>query len=264
VCTPFRTAALSLLLASPIAATAQETDALPTALEQLLEADRVLSARTGDRREPRLGDVAASGELGYLVGPRRQTPEAGRTVEGVFLSVWKRQRDGRFVQVLDLTTTTPARPSFAEGFTETAPAGRFAEYDDTTPPLATADSLLNAALRTDQAKGYELRLTGQVRLHRPSMAPLVGARAILRWVASQPAFDVADTRYAEAARSGDLGYTRGDYALRRAGGGRERGEYVRIWMRERDGQWVLALDALQPEAPGRDALRPEVTGRDAR
>jgi len=248
-----RTAVVALILASPIGSAAQAPDALPTALEQVLEADRLLSSRTGDQREPRMGNVAASGELGYLVGPRRLTQAAGGTTHGVFLSVWKRQRDGRFVQVLDVTTATPARPTFPPGFTETAPAGRFAEYDDTTPPLSTADSLLNAALRTDQAKGYEPRLSGQVRLHRPSMAPLVGARAILRWVASEPAFDQADTRYAEAARSGDLGYTRGDYALRRATGAVERGEYFRIWVRERDGQWILALDALQPAAAGRPA-----------
>jgi ketosteroid isomerase-like protein len=240
-----RTAAVALLLAPPLAPAAQSPDALPTALEQILEAERVLASRTGDRREPRLGDVAASGELGYLVGPRRRAGEA----HAVYLSVWKRQRDGRFAEILDATTSTPARPSFPATFTRATTAGRFAEYDDTTPPLATADSLLNAALRTDQARGYEPRLAGEVRLHRPASAPLVGAQAILRWVSTQPALDVADTRYAEAARSGDLGYTRGTYALRRARG-REQGEYVRVWARERDGQWVLALDVLQPDAAG--------------
>jgi ketosteroid isomerase-like protein len=243
------TAVAALLAVPPPTPAAQSGNALPMALEQILEAERILASRTGVQREPRVGDVAASGELGYLVGPHRHDRETGDAAHGVYLGVWKRQRDGRFAQVVQVDTTTPGRPSFPAGFTMATPAGRFAEYDDTTPPLATADSLLNAALRTDQAKGYQPRLAGEVRLHRPSATPLVGARAILRWAGTQPALDVADTRYAESARSGDLGYTRGDYALRRAGR-LERGEYVRVWVRERDGQWILALDALRPASGG--------------
>ena len=240
------TATAVALVALPGAPGAQSSDALPMALEQMLAAARALTPPPGERREPRVGDVAASGDLGYLTGPRRLKRDTGGTVHGVYLTIWKRERDGRFGPVLDVTTPTPGAPSFPTGFTRAAPAGRFAEYDDTTPPLSAADSLLNAALRTDQAKGYEPRLSGQVRLHRPGLTPLVGRTAILRWVAGQPAFEGADTRYSEAARSGDLGYTQGTYLHGRAGGG-ERGTYVRLWIRERGGQWVLALDALQPD-----------------
>lgn len=216
------------------------------ALEQMLTAARARTPSPGEQREPRVGDVSASGELGYLIGPRRLERETGGTLHGVYLTIWKRQRNGRFSPVLDITTSTPGAPSFPTGFARAGPAGRFAEYDDTTPPLSAADSLLNAALRTDQVKGYEPRLSGQVRLHRPGLAPLVGRSAILGRLSGRPAFESADTRYSEAARSGDLGYTWGVYALGRAGGG-ERGTYVRVWVRERGGQWVLALDALQPD-----------------
>ena len=58
------------------------------------------------------------------------------------------------------------------------------------------------------------------------------------------------------ARSGDLGYTWGTFTKAPARtvttGGRqtqtvniEAGFYVRVWVRERSGQWKVALDVLQ-------------------
>jgi hypothetical protein len=60
------------------------------------------------------------------------------------------------------------------------------------------------------------------------------------------------------ARSGDLGYTWGTFTISPSRtvtgrGGRdqtqtiniEAGFYVRVWVRERSGQWKVALDVLQ-------------------
>jgi hypothetical protein len=116
------------------------------------------------------------------------------------------------------------------------------------PPLGTADGILNSALRSSQARAYRGRLTVGARLFRPNVAPPVGETAIVRWLASQPTYAAADTRYVEAARSGDLGYTWGTYII--AGRGntrRQEGFYVRTWLRERNGQWKVALDVLQPQ-----------------
>ena len=47
--------------------------------------------------EPRFGDVAASGELGYLTGPSQSilpSRNKGQPRHSVYSSVWKRQRDG--------------------------------------------------------------------------------------------------------------------------------------------------------------------------
>jgi len=79
---------------------------------------------------------------------------------------------------------------------------------------------------------------------------LVGERRILQWLATQTSFSRADARYAEAALSGDLGYTWGGYTTRGRGPAAQRGFYVRVWVREQNGQWKVALDVLQPqEAP---------------
>lgn len=202
--------------------------------------------------EPRFGDIAASGELGYLTGPVRSvlpSRDQGRPRHSVYASIWKRQRNGEFKVVLDVGVDTPGPAPFAPGFARAAVPNRFTgDYDETTPPLAAADNVLNSGLRTNQARAYRGRLAAGARLHRPGAMPVVGEQAISRALASQPAFAASDTRYTEASRSGDLGYTWGTYQVARRGAtpGRE-GFYVRVWVRERSGQWKVALDVLQPQ-----------------
>ena len=200
--------------------------------------------------EPRFGDVSGSGELGFLTGPVqnvRASRDGGKPRYSNYASVWKRQRDGSFKVVMDVGINTPGPVSFAPGFTRVPQKNRFTgDYDETTPPLGTADGLLNAELRRSPARAYRPNLAVFARLHRPNTMPIVGDSRILQWLATQSAFTTADTRFAEAARSGDLGYTWGTYT-RKAAGANETGFYVRVWVRERNGQWKLALDVLQPQ-----------------
>lgn len=203
--------------------------------------------------EPRYGDVAGSGELGYLTGPVRNilpSRNNGQPRHSNYFSIWKRQRDGSFAVVMDVGTPTPGPVPFAPGFTRAQHVNRFTgEYDEKTPPLSAADSVLNSALRTGQARAYRDRLAPGARLHRRNLMPLVGDRAILAWTAGQPRYAAADSRYAEAAQSGDLGYTWGTYVLTARGRGArpEGGFYTRVWVRERDGQWKIAADITQPQ-----------------
>jgi ketosteroid isomerase-like protein len=199
--------------------------------------------------EPRYGDVAASGELGYLTGPVRNvrpSRDNGRPRHSLYASVWKRQPDGTFKVLLDFGVSVPAAVAFPAGFTRAPVANRFTgDYDDTTPPLSAADTVLNSGLPTGQADAYRGRLGPDVRILRENMAPVVGEPAALRYLAGQPAYLAADSRHAESARSGDLGYTWGSYTI----GPKAkpaRGFYVRVWQRERNGQWKVVMDALRP------------------
>nr|AQQ74800.1 hypothetical protein [uncultured bacterium] len=206
--------------------------------------------------EPRYGDVAASGELGYLTGPARSVRGTGKPRFSAYASIWKRQKDGSFKVVLDVRVNTPEAVPFPVGFTRAPVKNRFTgDYDDTTPPLGTADELLNSALRTNPLRAYRPRLAEGVRFHRHNQMPVVGIPAASRWLASHRPFSSADSRYAEVARSGDLGYTWGTFTIaprRVTAPGRgtrtlniEAGFYARVWVRERDGQWKVALDVLQ-------------------
>ena len=206
--------------------------------------------------DPRYGDVSRSGELGYLTGPSRNilpSRNNGQPRHGVYASVWKRERDGTFRVVMDIGTTTPRAPTFAERFTRAPSANRFAgDLDDRTPPLGTADGVLNSDLKSGAAKAYRGRLAPGVRFHRPQTMPVLGEAAVMRYLATQPRYEQVDSRYAETAQSGDLGYTWGTWsrplppARGRSGspGRFETGFYARVWVRERTGQWRVVLDVL--------------------
>lgn len=202
--------------------------------------------------EPRTGDMSGSGEIGYLVGPARTiepSPNQGRPRHSVYASIWRRQRDGRFRVVLDAGIPVPAEAPFAPGFARAPHTDRFTgDYDETTPPLSAADGVLNADLRSSQLRAYRGHLAAGARVHRPNIRPLVGEAAVTRWLVTQAPLAQADSVYAESARSGDLGYSWGSYRLRtRAGAPPAGGYYVRVWTRERSGQWKVALDVLQPQ-----------------
>jgi ketosteroid isomerase-like protein len=200
--------------------------------------------------EPRYGDIASSGEMGYLTGPSTSRAPGRPERHQTYASVWKRQRNGSFKVILDVGVPTPKPVPFAPGVQRAPAANRFTgDYDDTTPPLSAADGVLNSALKSGQGRAYRGRVAPNARLLRTGSLPVVGEQRILSWLAGQPRYTLADSRYAEAARSGDLGYTWGTYQLaaRKAGAKVEEGFYARVWTRQRNGQWQVALDVLQPQ-----------------
>jgi hypothetical protein len=220
--------------------------------------------------EPRYGDVSASGELGYLTGPVQSilpSRNNGQPRHSNYTTIWKRQRDGSFKVVMDVGIPTPGPVVYAPGFTRAPHTDRFnGDYDERTPPLSAADGVLNTALRSSQSRAYRSLLGEGSRLLRPNVQPLVGPARIQAWLGSQPPVTTSDTRFSEVAQAGDLGYTWGSYEVgrrraapagRTGGTGRtsqtaapaagQRGFYMRVWVRERSGQWKIALDVLSPQ-----------------
>lgn len=199
--------------------------------------------------EPRYGDIAASGDLGYLTGPvRRIVPgqNNGQPFHSLYASVWKRQPDGSFKVVMDVGVPTPRPVMFPEGFTHERRTDVYA--GKATPEAATrslrdTDAALTNAARAGQADAYRGHLAEGTRFHRAELMPVVGERAVLAWLSGQPAYASGESRFAETSMAGDLGYTYGAYALK--GDQSAHGFYVRVWTRGRDGVWRVALDVLQ-------------------
>ena len=204
--------------------------------------------------EPRFGDVATSGDLGWLTGPSTNINPArngGAPRHGNYASIWRRQRDRSFKVVLDVGVNLPAPAPFAPGFTR-APAGdRYTGSDSVaaaTEALRTADARLTRAALLSQLDAYAGHLADGARLHRTGMLPLSGEASILRWLQPQPDYTAGESRFAEVASSRDMGFTYGTYAIAASGPiPAEKGFYTRVWVRGRDGAWKLALDVLQPQ-----------------
>jgi len=196
--------------------------------------------------EPRYGDIAASGELGWLTGPARfgrKDSDPSKVRHGNYASIWKRQPDGRFKVIIDIGSDPPGEVPFAPGLTRMPLASRYAGGE--IAPLARAsllatDRAFNTAARTSPSDAFSRTAAPAVRIHRNGRLPVEGREAAVAWLATQPPRMSAESLFAEAAASGDLGYTWGSY---------EGGHYVRVWVREASGAWLVALDLAAPKAP---------------
>ena len=202
------------------------------------------------RWEPRTGDIAASGELGWLTGPSTfidHTKPDAKPQHGNYLSVWRRQADGRWRVYIDIGSDPPQPVSFQPGLT------RFpfqSKYTGTEPPsafgaaLLAADKALNAQIAAvGPAEAYAAVTTAASRLHRSGFMPPIGTAAIRSWMKEHAPGMTASTGTTDTARSGDLGYSYGTYDVNAAPS--QHGAYVRVWQRDAAGKWFVVADVVQ-------------------
>jgi ketosteroid isomerase-like protein len=201
------------------------------------------------RWEPRTGDVAASGELGWLTGPSTFTDHTvanPRPQPGNYLSIWRRQAGGEWRVFIDQGTQPPETVSFAPGFTRFAFPSRYTGGETgarATASLEAADRALNAALGTRGGAAYADVTTDASRLHRSGFMPSIGRVAIETWMKEHASAMTATTGAAESALSGDLGYSHGRFEVTAPAA--KSGAYVRVWQREAGGKWFVVADVTQ-------------------
>jgi ketosteroid isomerase-like protein len=199
------------------------------------------------RWEPRTGDVAASGELGWLTGPSTFTDHTvpnSRPQPGNYLSVWRRQADGQWRVVIDQGSQPPEAVSFAPGFVRFEFRSRYTGRDSkeaASASLAAADRELNAALAKGAGAAYAAVTTDASRLHRSGFTPSIGRAAIETWMHEHAGSMNATTGAAESALSADLGYSYGTFEVPPA----KPGAYVRVWQRDAGGTWLVVADVTQ-------------------
>lgn len=201
--------------------------------------------------EPRLGDVARSGELGWLTGPSTSINHSARDAKpgyGCYLSIWRKQADGNWRVFIDVGANSPEPVAFAPGFNRIAFGDRYSGNETkavATESLARADRELNERIAAATAsKAFGERLTPTSRLHRPGTAPLTGGDIIARWLNDNASAATATAGSAEAAASGDFGYSYGSYEITEPEP--SKGAYVRLWNRDAAGRWWLMVDVAQP------------------
>ena len=203
--------------------------------------------------EPRTGDVSSSGDLGWLTGPSTSINHAlgKKPGYGCYLSIWRKQPDGRWRVFIDVGASAPSPVPFAPGFTQIAFGTRYAGKDGKEAAgegLAEADREFNARIAADgPVRAFANRVTTSSRLHRPGFIPIVGADAIAAWLAEHAAAATAKEGAAEASRAGDVGYSYGTFEIKAPAA--LAGAYVRLWSRDAAGRWWLMVDVAQPFRP---------------
>ena len=205
------------------------------------------------RWEPRLGDIAASGDLGYLTGPS-ETIVPGRPVRhGNYFSVWKRQPDGEYRVILDVGGNTPEKAPYAPGFVRAAAVPTWKGNEskaDSAASLLAADKEFSAAIAsTGAAAAYASVMTPTVHFQRMGYLPMRTRNAAIEWLNSNVKAWSTDPMKAETAASGDLGYTWGKFDVTPAARESYSGYYVRVWTRRADGTWQLVAEVTTPPPP---------------
>ncbi|MBP7147678.1 MAG: nuclear transport factor 2 family protein [Acidobacteria bacterium] len=129
--------------------------------------------------------------------------------------------------------------------------------EDARRAIMQADSDLNDAVEAHDVAAFKALLEPGATFYSRS-GPTTGRDAIAEsW---QPFLDRERTatltwapKSAEVAASGDLGFTRGEFDLRRVDENgkktRGHGHYVTIWRKGEDGKWRVAVDIGTPAQP---------------
>jgi ketosteroid isomerase-like protein len=203
--------------------------------------------------EPRFGDVAASGDLGYLTGPSETIVAGQPTRYGNYFSVWKRQADGEYRVILDVGGATPQKNEYPPGL---ARASATATWKGTEPKatseasLLAADKAFSSAITSQGIRAaYASTMHADGRLQRSGALPATNRQAAVEWLESHVKAWTTEPMKAETAASGDLGYTWGKYRVTPTDGGEYAGYYVRLWTRKTDGTWQLAYEVATPPPP---------------
>lgn len=193
---------------------------------------------------PAQAEVAASGDLGYTIGPWLARPLAKPDADpaaGHFLSIWRRGDDGRFRNVIDVGIDH-APQALAAAVDRRGPTGAAGAALSTSQASARANSLLLAdrelVARLAEGGGAQALgavLTDDAIVLRNGSGPRWGARALTD-PGTLPPMDLVSLQISAA---GDFGATAG-------AGGDEKSPhvYVRAW-RWTDAGWRVCVDVLK-------------------
>jgi ketosteroid isomerase-like protein len=213
--------------------------------------------------EPVYADISRAGDLGYTTGPYWVTDEGPQhrpTRHGYYFSIWKKQADGSWKVVIDLGVQTPAPATSSPPAFHPAPSSQF-KPKSAKPNLETERAallnlereFLQAANSNGVTKAFQSFMSDEARLHRNGMLPLTGKDSIRSYFSGKEMTLRWEPIKADVSQSDDLGYTYGSYEQKEQQGASaatvEKGYYVRVWKRNKDGQWKLVLDTTNPIPP---------------
>jgi len=205
--------------------------------------------------QPIFADMAAAGDMGYTFGPwefKRNINDQKAVAFGHFATVWKKQADGNWKFVIDLGIS---HPQSAIPATPWVPAeivkGRTKVED--VPVSVSREALLNRdrQFSEESAKHGAVaafsKFAGEdVRLFRNDHFPFVGKAAMAAALQGTTGVVTWLPAFADASRSGDLGYTYGTYEVKTEGVLSAKGNYMRFWKKE-GGAWRVVLDVADPQ-----------------
>lgn len=198
-------------------------------------------------------DISSAGDLGYNIGPWKffaSRTDSLPVAWGHFHSIWKKQPDGSWKNMLDIGISHDSL--FADETLHTSALPLRASTTK-TPALQATISLMNqeksflAAVNEQGAMAYLNNASKEIRFSRQGEHPIVTAAdkaAFLKRISLYSNQKLVD---GGIAASGDLGYVYGTVDASVTVDERQetkRGTYLRIWKKEDGKNWKIVLDVL--------------------
>ncbi len=209
--------------------------------------------------EPIFADISRAGDLGYTTGPVISSDNAQQRPPrySFYFSVWKKQPDGNWKVLVDYGTgtPTPADPTRRIPFTPATPSQWKASRQVDPERERTALMNLEREVSTATANGnvpvsFGRYLMDESRMHRDGLMPVLTKAAIISYLTQQQLTRLSfEPMAAGVAASGDLGYTYGKYELEKKGAAVEKGYVVRVWKRDRHGDWKIVAVVANARGP---------------
>src|SRR5262245_7662597 len=203
--------------------------------------------------QPIFAQMAAAGDLGFTTGPwefKADINDAKPAGYGHFVTLWKKQPDGKWRFVLDLGISHPESGGplkiwQVEGVTKTK---SFAAVDvaNTTSLLLQRDgTYAGDVAKLGLAKAFGTYAQKDARLYLPDHLPYIGREAATSSLGQTKATVTYHPISGDVSRSGDLGNTHGTYDKTDQNKSAEHGSYLRIWQKQ-GSTWLIALDVTNP------------------
>ena len=201
--------------------------------------------------DPAYAAMSDAGDLGWTTGPWAWRPGRDRNdaAWGEYLTVWRRQADGRFLAALDIGVSHEKSAASAHDPVFLAPA---AAPRGRRGPLDRRRSLWKAdadygALAKQGGVGVALERFGAdlVLVMREGMPRVVGLVAACDSMRAREGSATLMSLAQFLSKSGDLGYTYGSFVTGDAAAP-DSGYYVHVWHRGETKPWELAAELVQP------------------
>jgi len=187
---------------------------------------------------PDLAATSTSGDLGYTTGPWRlkKSPANKEPTDfGHFVSIW-RWENGNWKLLFDLASNHP-RPA--------GPSPELQLVENHAPhesPVTALPSMLalDRSYASDRLRHFSSVAEDLIRVYPPQEFPVIGREAAAAALARSPKPITFSEPKGKVSQGGDLGFAWGEYTAA------PRGDYLRIWRKNRAGDWKLALELLHP------------------
>jgi len=210
--------------------------------------------------KPIFADVSIAGDLGYTTGPfefRKDAKKKEPDGYGHYVTVWKRQNDGKWRVVIDagihhsVVERHPKEMVLSQSYKRNSHKyWKKVDIEKEHEKLLTQDRKFSKSSLLEGFKtAFEVYIADDVRYYRMDEFPIIGKEAVLVKLEEKNGLLTWEPMAAEMSISGDLGYTYGISEVKTGESGsvvNRRGSYLRIWKKQSDGEWKVVLDMANP------------------